>query len=105
MTIPLPPQKAERLPSIVANYHCSCGKGSMKGSHATGASTECNVLMTSASQAVAQVGTLFVRERSYPKLVGEPSRPHGLGKLGGRHLLQQAINQVLGVPAVQRYAV
>lgn len=61
--------------------------------------------MTLASQAVAQVDTLFVRELSHPKLVGETSRPHGLGKLGGRHPLQQALNQVLGVPAEQRYAV
>lgn len=99
MTIPLPPQKTERLPSIVANYHCACDKGSMKGRHATRASTECNVLMTTASQAVAQVGTLLVREWSHPKLIGEPSRPHGLGKLGGKHPLQQAINQELNVPA------
>lgn len=77
----------------------------MKGRHATLASTECNVLMTTASLAVAQVGTLFVREWSHPKLGGEPSRPHGLGKLSGRHLLQQATNQMLGVPAVQRHAV
>ncbi len=73
----------------------------MKGRHATRASTECNVLMTTASQAAAQVVTLFIRGWSHPKLVREPSRPHGLGKHGGRHLLEQTINQVLSVSTVK----